>query len=92
MKNTYERLQLRERIDIEKMLAMQFSVTEIASNLNRNKGIISREIRKINDTYSALKYEAFAVGKQSDRRWQKSKIKLNPALKMFVYKHLKLRW
>jgi len=92
MKNTYKRLQLHERIEIEKMLAMQFSLTEIALKLNRNKSTISREIKKINDTYSALKSEAFAVGKQSDRRWQKSKLNLNPELKMFVYKHLKLRW
>ena len=92
MKNTYKRLQLSERIDIEKMLALGISLTEIALTLNRNKSTISREIRKINDIYSALKFEAFAVGKQSDRRWQKSKINLNPALKLFVYKHLKKRW
>ena len=46
MKNAYKRLQLSERIDIEKMLALGISLTEIALTLNRNKSTISREIRK----------------------------------------------
>jgi IS30 family transposase len=92
MKNTYTRLQLDERIEIEKMLAQHFSISQIALKLNRNKSTISREIIKLNTNYSALKSEAFAAGKQCDRRWRKSKINQNPELKKFIYDHLKLRW
>ena len=92
MKNTYKRLQLGERIEIEKMLSQNISVSEIALKLNRNKSTISREITKLNTPYSSLHAEAFAVGKQYDRRWRKSKINQNLWLKKFVYDHLKLRW
>jgi transposase, IS30 family len=92
MKNTYKRLQLVERIEIEKMLAQHFSITQIALKLNRNKSTISREIRKLKTPYSSLNAEAFAAGNQYDRRWRKSKINKNPELKKFVYNHLKLRW
>ena len=92
MKNTYKRLQLEERIEIEKMLAQHFSISQIALKLNRNKSTISREINKSNTPYSSLNAEAFAAGKQYDRRWRKSKINQNPELKKFIYDHLKLRW
>lgn len=92
MKNTYKRLQLHERIEIEKMLTQHFSISQIALKLNRNKSTISREINKLKTNYSALKAEAFSVGKQYDRRWRKSKINQNPELKKFIYHHLKLRW
>lgn len=92
MKNNYKRLQFEERIEIEKMLNQHFSITQIALKLNRNKSTISREINKLNTPYSSLNSEAFATGKQYDRRWRKSKINQNPELKKFVYDHLKLRW
>ena len=92
MKNTYKRLQLEERIEIEKMLAQHFSISQIALKLNRNKSTISREINKSNTPYSSLNAEAFAAGKQYDRRWRKSKINQNPELKKFKYDHLKLKW
>ena len=92
MKNTYKRLQLEERIEIEKMLAQHFSISQIALKLNRNKSTISREINKSNTPYSSLNAEAFAAGKQYDRRWRKSKINQNPELKKFIYDHLKLKW
>lgn len=92
MKKTYKRIQLEERIEIEKMIVQHFSVTQIALKLNRNKSTISREIRKLNTPYSSLNAEAFATGNQYNRRWRKSKINQNPELKKFVYDHLKLRW
>jgi IS30 family transposase len=92
MKNTYKRLQLDERIEIEKMLAQRFSISQIALKLNRNKSTISREITKLKTNYFALNAQAFATGKQCDRRWRKSKINQNPELKKFIYQHLKLRW
>jgi transposase, IS30 family len=92
MKNTYKRLQLDERIEIEKLLAQHFSVSQIALKLNRNKSTIAREIIKLNSNYSALKSEQFATGNQCDRRWRKSKINQNPQLKKFIYDHLRLRW
>ena len=92
MKNTYKRRQLEERIKIEKMLEQHFSISQIALKLNRNKSTISREINKSNTPYSSLNAEAFAAGKQYDRRWRKSKINQNPELKKFIYDHLKLRW
>jgi IS30 family transposase len=83
---------LEERIEIEKMLAQHFSISQIALKLNRNKSTISREINKSNTPYSSLNAEAFAAGKQYDRRWRKSKINQNPELKKFIYDHLKLKW
>ena len=67
MKNTYKRLQLDERIEIEKLLAQHFSISQIALKICRNKSTISREIIKLKTKYSALKSEAFATGKQCDR-------------------------
>lgn len=92
MKNTYKRLQLEERIEIEKLLAQHFSISQIASKLNRNKSTISREINNFRTPYSSLEAHRIAVGIFSDKRWRKSKINTNPELQKFVYNHLKLRW
>jgi transposase, IS30 family len=93
MKNLYKRLSLEERIDIEKLLALHFSPSRIALKLDRNRSTITREINKYpKGKYKALKAFAFAMGNASKKRFEKSKINLNPVLKKFIYKHLKLRW
>jgi IS30 family transposase len=42
----YKQITRTERVVISNMMKLKFSYTEIASHLNRNKGSISREVRR----------------------------------------------
>tara|TARA_R100000935_G_scaffold55169_1_gene84868 strand:- start:1063 stop:2061 length:999 start_codon:yes stop_codon:yes gene_type:complete len=93
MKKIYQRLSFQDRIDIEKLLSLKKNCTQIALALNRNKSTISREIKRLpKKEYSSMKSHEHAAIKASNRKYNKSKINLNPALKKFVYDHLELRW
>lgn len=93
MIKNYKRLQLKERIEIEKLLSHNKSLSEIAIALNRNKSTIARELkRQFSKHYLALKAEVRYVGLQSDRRGRKNKIDTNPELKKYVLDKLQKRW
>lgn len=93
MCQNYHRLSIRERIEIEKLLSHNNSLSAIALKLNRNKSTISREVaRQQRRRYKAYDAERRFVGLQSNRRSGKSKINLNPKLKEFVMEKLRLRW
>jgi IS30 family transposase len=93
MKKSYQRLSFQDRIDIEKFLSLKKNCTQIALALNRNKSTISRELKRLSKKeYSSMKCHEHAAIQASKRKYNKSKINLNPALKKFVYDHLELRW
>lgn len=93
MTKKYQRLTLYERFQIEKLLSHKKNYSDIAILLDRNKSTIQREVSKYGrSNYKSLEGERIAVGKSSDRKNGKSKIKLCKKLEQYVLQKLKLRW
>lgn len=93
MGKNYDRLSLSERIEIEKLLAQNFSYGEIAKQLKRNKSSIQRDVIKFGkNRYKAIKALYRAVSFQSNKRWRRSKIKCNETLEKFVLEKLQFYW
>lgn len=93
MGKKYVRLSLPERIEIEKLLSQNISYAEIARRLNRSKSSIHREVVKAGkEKYKALNALRDAVSLQSQKRWQRSKIKCNELLEKFVLEKLHFYW
>ena len=93
MGKNYARLSLSERIEIEKLLAQNFSYAEIGRKLNRSKSAIQRDVVKSGRvSYKALEAAHSAVSFQSQKRWLRSKIKCNETLEKFVLEKLHLYW
>jgi len=92
MKN-YNRITLQERIEIEKLLALNLSYSAIALKLGRHKSSIVREVKK----YPKKQYQAYYANLKSyarsiDRRLGKSKILFNPKLQKFIHQKLAMFW
>ncbi len=92
MKN-YNRITLQERIEIEKLLALNLSYSAIAFKLGRHKSSIVREVKK----YPKKQYQAYYANLKSysraiDRRFGKSKILFNPKLQKFIHQKLAMFW
>jgi IS30 family transposase len=93
MGKSYNRLEIRERIEIEKLLSHNKNCTEIAIHLGRHKSTVSREIRRLKSVnYNSMKSHFDATIKSSDRKFDKTKLNANPELKKFIYEHLELHW
>lgn len=93
MPKKYARLTFSERIEIEKLLSHEKSFADIARTLNRNNSTIQRDvIKQGRDSYKAINAECTAVGKSSNRKDGKSKIKLCEDLEKYVLEKLELRW
>jgi IS30 family transposase len=93
MTKNYVRLTFNERIEIEKLLSHKKTYADIARALNRSKSTIQRDvIKQGRDTYKAMNAECSAVGKSSNRKSGKNKIKLCEALENYVLEKLHLRW
>ena len=93
MGKNYDRLNLFERIEIEKHLSHNLSYSEIARLINRSKSTIQREVMKQGRSkYEAIQGTWIHTSNQSNRRSGKSKIKLNPKLEKYVMDKLALRW
>jgi transposase, IS30 family len=93
MTKKYGRLTLYERFQIEKLLSHKKNYTDIAILLNRAKSTIQREVAKYGKSnYKSMEAERIAVGKSSNRKDGKSKIKLCKQLENYVLKKLQLRW
>jgi IS30 family transposase len=93
MQKKYERITLEERIEIEKMLALKKSYSEIAIHLGRHKSSIQRDV----SPYGRKKYKAmvatwYSVDNSRGRRLNKTKINNNTKLEKEVLKMLKKRW
>ena len=93
MTKKYVRLTFNERIEIEKLLSHKKSYADIATALHRCKSTIQRDvIKQGRDSYKAMDAECSAVGKSSNRRSGKNKIKVCEALEKYVLEKLALRW
>lgn len=93
MQKKYVRLCFDERIEIEKLLSHKKSYADIATQLNRHKSTIQRDVIKQGiQHYKAMEAERLAVGKSSNRKSGKNKIKQCEALENFVLEKLSLRW
>src|SRR5437762_1238807 len=93
MQKKYARLTFNERIEIEKLLSHKKSYADIAATLNRSKSAIQRDvIKQGREQYKAMEAERLAVGKSSNRRSKKTKIKQYEALEKYVLEKLQLRW
>ena len=87
-------LTLEEREELSRLLVQDYTLTECAERLSKDKGSISREVRRLGmnrHTYRAHKahWHAQRLKKTQGR---KRKIEQNPELKRFVFEKLKLRW
>ncbi len=93
MTKKYGRLTFNERIEIEKLLSHRKSYADIGKALARSKSTIQRDVkRQGRDSYKAMNAEWSAVGKSSNRRSGKNKIKVCEALEKYVLEKLQLRW
>lgn len=89
----YSRLTLQERIEIEKLLALNLSCPAIALRLGRHKTSIYREIKK----YRKKTYQSYEANRESylrgiNRKYGKSKILLNPELQKYIHEKLYKFW
>jgi len=88
----YTRLSEEERNEILVLLSKEIGINEIARRLGRNKGAISREIKK---NHGRKKYRANTAQKRAETKQQKSHKKTvlkSHALRIEVERLLQLRW
>lgn len=87
----YKRLTLKERIIIETLLKENKSKSYIATQLNRNRSTITKEVKlwiiKPTDIYKADLAHWYALEANKNKRTQ-DKINSHPKLKLFVYRSL----
>lgn len=93
MSQNYKRLSQPERIQIEKMIALNYSISKIALVLNRNKSTISRELKN----YPKKQYNAYLAHQKSfvrlmNKNYGRSKIINHKPLLHFIHKKLRKRW
>ena len=93
MKTKFTRLNLPERIQIEKLSDKGFSASAIAILLGRHKSTISRELKKTHyKNYLAFNAHIRSVKICSAKNYGRSKISDNKILYDYVVKHLRKRW
>lgn len=93
MKIDYKRIDLSQRITIEKLLALGKNQTQIADALSVNKSTISNELKLCKkDHYVALRAHKLSVSNISNRKFGKVKIDATTALGKLVLCKLKLHW
>jgi transposase, IS30 family len=86
----YQRLTLENRYQIEAYKASGFSQSRIASKLGVNKSTISRELKRVEGSYSAKASQFEAKAQSSSRRF--GKYSLSPADVKRVEQKLKDDW
>ena len=93
MKTKYSRLNMQERIQIEKYFDKGFSASSIAILLGRNKSTISRELKNTHyNSYLAYNANMKAARIRLDKNYGRSKIQDNKQLYQFVVSHLRRKW
>lgn len=93
MKTKFTRLNLAERIQIEKLLDKGLSASAIALLLGRHKSTITREIKKTHyRAYLAINAHTMSAKVCSAKNYGRSKISGNKELYKYVVKHLRKRW
>lgn len=90
----YKRLNINEREELSRYLAMDYSYRDIAMCLGRNISTISREITR--HSCQSWNYRAVVAQKQARSKAikprRKRKLDTNERLKNFVCQHLAKRW
>lgn len=93
-KLSYQHLSSEERDQIEYLRAQGKNVPDIAESVGRNKGTISRELRRnrspIYNVYLANKAHERAV-KRKQESVQRGRIR-NPLIHRYIMRKLKLKW
>ena len=93
MKTGYKRIDLKERIIIEKSLALRHTYEQIAVLIGYHKSSVCRDIKLCKKrSYSALEATRISVGNTSNRTSGKCKIISQQALGKVVLEKLHLRW
>ncbi len=87
----YKRLTFQERVIIEVYLNLEFSLSEIAEKLHRDKSTISREVSRFPIMYNAEKAHAAAERKS---RMHNCGLRLDANKRLFnlVRRYLRKRW
>ena len=93
MSQTIKRMNLHERVQIEKYLDKGLSASSIAILLNRHKSTISREIKNMHyNSYSAFHSHIKSTRLSSEKNYGRSKILSNRILLKYVLSKLRKRW
>ena len=93
METGYNRIDLPQRIIIEKLLALGKTQEQIGLTIGFSKSAVCRDIKLCEkNNYSAIEATRISVGNISNRRSGKSKIVSQKALGKIVLKKLDLRW
>src|SRR5215207_477921 len=93
MKQKFTRLNLQERIQIEKYFDKGFSPSSIAILLGRHKSTITRELQKTHyKSYQAFHAHVKSVRICSAKNYGRSKILDNKELQQYVHAQLRKRW
>ena len=93
MKQKFTRLNLEERIQIEKYFDKGFSASSIAILLGRHKSTISRELKKTHyNSYRAYQAHMRSARTCIDKNYGRSKILANQKLVKYIIKHLRKKW
>lgn len=93
MKTKFSRLNLEERIQIEKYLDKGFAPATIAILLGRHPSTISRELSKTHyNSYLAFKAHVKSAKVCSAKNYGRSKILNNKKLHRYVLVHLRKKW
>lgn len=90
---SYLRLDLNDRFQIEKLIALGYNARQISEILHRHPTTISRELNRMKKgAYHALSAQSKATGKLLERKRGITRIDRLPKLKNFVYSKLEQRW
>ena len=93
MSQNFKRLNLQERVQIEKYLDKGLSACSIAILLNRHKSTISREIQNTHyNSYSAFHSHMRSTKICSEKNYGRSKILSNKILLKYVLSKLRKKW
>lgn len=93
MSQKFNRMNLHERVQIEKYLDRGFSASSIAILLNRHKSTISREIQNTHyNSYSAFHSHMKSTKRCSEKNYGRSKILSNKILLKYVLSKLRKKW
>ena len=93
MSQKFNRMNLHERVQIEKYLDKGLSASSIAILLGRHKATISREIQNTHyNSYSAFHSHMKSTKLSSEKNYGRSKILSNKLLLKYVLSKLRKRW
>lgn len=89
----YRHLSQAERIQIEKYLALEYSLSKISILLKRHKSTISREVSR----YRKKQYNSYDAHQKyfirlMNKNYGRSKILSHPPLLKFIHRKIKKRW